>query len=1486
LTSSNDITIYPRKISGNPKIELYEKNGTQKIAEFSSILDNEYNKIILEGLQGYQDTFDLKILDGEVEFDYILDPTTSAFADGLAVNIATTGQTTLTSLITSFPAGDNIIIAAVQLNSTDTGTESINAGNLKLNRQKGATLASNQYALSVSTAGTHNSYVLIAEDAGAPLNAAYNVTGIAGATVIFGGAKILALSGVTNHYFNDSASVSFGTTETSIATMPTSLPAGDNIIIASVTIDNGATAQNISAGNIKIKDGATTLASNQFRMNLGTAAPTDVQTILIIAKETGASANANYNITVTGATTGAVAEVKAVALQVYNSYFYDGGSVVIPASEVNVVNVSTTIQSGQEIVAIATGQFVDTDSSIETIISNNYDLKENNIDKSSNQHGMQGFAAYAAVGDGFRHTLLWRNGSSGTNPLYNLTARASATGLNGEGKILIMQLSSPSSDNDPVATLNSPDDMENLTSSSVSFNCSASDDIHLDNLTLYGNWSGGWHANETNSSSSNNSQNIFDKTLSEGAYTWNCLACDNASHCSFASANRTFKIAISYDDIIFNSSFDQGNLINITYISGNSSGYRYYTAWSNYTTKNFTDKHWWFYYSISNASGKNVLISINNLLAVDITGERWTNIEPFYSYDDNNSWNRIPFANFSCCSGNTFNVTINSEQDRVWIAPVPPYPVWKRDELIARAVATQYATTGSLGTLPAGQNLSYLTITDPNYPDDAKYKIYIIAQQHSGETIATYVTEGLINYLLDETDPTAAKLRQSYIFKIIPLMNPEGVYYGISRYTPFRGAGMNQFDLNRMWVGVPIDYNGAMETNLTFTDINATRPDAFIDLHTSINNETSTLNYLKAYYLSNSGTALLTKFLNNISAGRNGTEDYWPEDARGTGTTLGSAYAVWSRLGLELGTMMEHPHDSKLNSSQHPVDHNPQNITDWELWGKRIGIGLYDFFGDSYPNVTILSPKNNYNSIQSEVTFNCSASLYYNNLINITLYGDWSGGWNANETVAVGGMNNYTSFVKNLSDGKYIWNCLACSNHSGCSFASANYTLNVAIPNQGNQQPSVDDISTIPDQSITEASVSNVLFYATVSDPDGTSNISKVNASFSKSGQTTRTNATCAKIADLNETHANFSCGIGLWYWDGAGDWNVSVFAYDGINSSMRNETFVLLQTSAFVLSPSALTYPQINAGSENITSNNDPVLLNNTGNALIIPGGIEIKALDLLGQTNASYYIPAKNFSVGINSGGSPPAECSGTVLSNNSYVAISGAVLPVGNNSAGQGQEQLYYCLKQAPSVLSSQTYSTSGFGSWIVRITILAIAITPAVKKKKKNQKQNQKENLIVQENSKQRWIEVLKIALTELKENHSASAEEIINIVNKEQLFIPVSIFRRENKIGALESLCKYMKENLNLKFSEIARIISRDERTVWTAYKKATDKKTDRFEIKSEEIFMPLEKFLKEKTALASIILFLKDKHTNTEIARILNRDPRNIHSIYSNNIGD
>jgi len=68
----------------------------------------------------------------------------------------------------------------------------------------------------------------------------------------------------------------------------------------------------------------------------------------------------------------------------------------------------------------------------------------------------------------------------------------------------------------------------------------------------------------------------------------------------------------------------------------------------------------------------------------------------------------------------------------------------------------------------------------------------ITARIHPGETVSSYVCNGILEFLLSNND-TAKKLRQNFIFKIVPMLNPDGVIHGNYR------SSISGYDLNRKW---------------------------------------------------------------------------------------------------------------------------------------------------------------------------------------------------------------------------------------------------------------------------------------------------------------------------------------------------------------------------------------------------------------------------------------------------------------------------------------------------------------------------------------------------------------------------------------------------------------------------------------------------------------------------------------------------------------
>jgi murein tripeptide amidase MpaA len=70
--------------------------------------------------------------------------------------------------------------------------------------------------------------------------------------------------------------------------------------------------------------------------------------------------------------------------------------------------------------------------------------------------------------------------------------------------------------------------------------------------------------------------------------------------------------------------------------------------------------------------------------------------------------------------------------------------------------------------------------------------IVVSARVHPGETNSSWVMLGFLDYILSE-DPTAVFLRNHFVIRIIPMLNPDGVIVGNHR------CNLNGFDLNRQW---------------------------------------------------------------------------------------------------------------------------------------------------------------------------------------------------------------------------------------------------------------------------------------------------------------------------------------------------------------------------------------------------------------------------------------------------------------------------------------------------------------------------------------------------------------------------------------------------------------------------------------------------------------------------------------------------------------
>src|SRR3989338_2516529 len=134
---------------------------------------------------------------------------------------------------------------------------------------------------------------------------------------------------------------------------------------------------------------------------------------------------------------------------------------------------------------------------------------------------------------------------------------------------------------------------------------------------------------------------------------------------------------------------------------------------------------------------------------------------------------------------------------------------------------------------------------------------------------------------------------------------------------------------------------------------------------------------------------------------------------------------------------------------------------------------------------------------------------------------------------------------------------------------------------------------------------------------------------------------------------------------------------------------------------------------------------------------------------------------------------------------------------------------------------------------------------------------------------------------IKEKYHLNSPELLNELEEKEVLIPVSIFSR--KLSSLETIVKYLKENLGLKNKEIASLTKRSVKTIYHAYNSANEKARKKFEIKEARYYIPVSALTNRKLGvLESVVKYLKENYelNYSEIGRLLGRDPRTIWTAY------
>ena len=192
----------------------------------------------------------------------------------------------------------------------------------------------------------------------------------------------------------------------------------------------------------------------------------------------------------------------------------------------------------------------------------------------------------------------------------------------------------------------------------------------------------------------------------------------------------------------------------------------------------------WFYFRMHGAKDQACKVNLINAGEAAYP-EGWENYQARASYD-RETWFQVPTK----YDGNVLSMEFTPEYDSVYIAYFTPFSYEQHLDLINNAQQSPLCKLETIGQTIQGRPIDFLRIGNE---DKKKKKLWVIARQHPGETMAEWFMLGLISKLLDEEDSTAVSLLKKANLYLVPNMNVDGSILGNLR------VNANGVNLNREW---------------------------------------------------------------------------------------------------------------------------------------------------------------------------------------------------------------------------------------------------------------------------------------------------------------------------------------------------------------------------------------------------------------------------------------------------------------------------------------------------------------------------------------------------------------------------------------------------------------------------------------------------------------------------------------------------------------
>ncbi len=229
---------------------------------------------------------------------------------------------------------------------------------------------------------------------------------------------------------------------------------------------------------------------------------------------------------------------------------------------------------------------------------------------------------------------------------------------------------------------------------------------------------------------------------------------------------------------------------------------------------NAADFKQWFYFRLQGAAYTPCRIRFDNAGEAAYP-QGWDGYQAVASYDRQN-WFRVPTR----YENGELVIEHTPLANSIYYAYFEPYSYEQHLNLLGEAQGSGLCQISDLGSTPEGRDINLLTIGNCV---DSDLKVWIIARQHPGETMAQWFVEGLLTRLLDHQDPTARALLDLATFYVVPNMNPDGAALGNLRTN---ACGAN---LNREWLQPSVEKSP--EVYYVREKMHETGVDLFLDIH-------------------------------------------------------------------------------------------------------------------------------------------------------------------------------------------------------------------------------------------------------------------------------------------------------------------------------------------------------------------------------------------------------------------------------------------------------------------------------------------------------------------------------------------------------------------------------------------------------------------------------------------------------------------------------